>query len=55
MFAPVQEHQPKQSQIDFFNAFKVQGLNRRNASGISSMKTSAKAPQSIQVKFRLFW
>ena len=40
---------------DFFNVFNAQGLNQPNASGISSLQTSAKAPRSIQLTLRLYY
>jgi hypothetical protein len=42
-------------EADFFNVFNAQGLNQPNASGISSLQTSAKAPRSIQLTLRLFY
>lgn len=42
-------------EADFFNVFNAQGLNQPNASGISSLQTSANAPRSIQLTLRLFY
>jgi hypothetical protein len=49
------EHTRLRFEADFFNVFNAQGLNQPNASGISSLQTSAKAPRSIQLTLRLFW
>jgi hypothetical protein len=51
----VTEHTRLRFEADFFNAFNAQGLNQPNASGISSLQTSAKAPRSIQLTLRLFY
>jgi len=49
------EHTRLRFEADFFNVFNAQGLNQPNASGISSLQTSAKAPRSIQLTLRLFY
>jgi hypothetical protein len=49
------EHTRLRFEADFFNVFNAQGLNQPNASGISSLQTSAKAPRAIQLTLRLFY
>ena len=51
----ITEHTRLRFEADFFNVFNAQGLNQPNASGISSLQTSAKAPRSIQLTLRLFY
>jgi hypothetical protein len=49
------EHTRLRLEADFSNVFNAPGLNQPNASGISSLQTSAKAPRAIQLTARLFY